>query len=259
MRILAIGDICGNCGLSCVERYLPQVRRELAVDAVVANGENAAGTGILPQQAERLFDAGVDVMTLGNHAFRQHSIADYLAESSRMIRPANFPAAVPGAGMTFFSTAVGELCVINLIGRCDMTFGPESPFHMADTLLKKAKERTNFIVVDFHAEATSEKIAMAYYLDGRAGAVWGTHTHVQTADERIFPQGLGFLCDLGMTGAADSVLGVRAEDSVAYFCGSMLTRFRPAEGASTMQGALFELDDRTGKCVGVERIRYNED
>ena len=259
MKVLAIGDVCGPCGLSCIERHLYSVRQELGADAVVVNAENAAVYGVTPDQAERLLNAGADVLTLGNHTFKQRGIADYLAESERVIRPANYSPSVPGTGMTFLPTSRGELCVINLIGRCDLPFGPESPFTTADTLLKRARERTSLIVVDFHAEATSEKIAMAYHLDGRVGALWGTHTHVQTADERIFPHGLGFLCDLGMTGAADSVIGVRAEDSVAYFMGSMTTRFRTAEGKATLQGALFELDDTSGKCVSVERIRYNED
>ncbi|MEA4824275.1 MAG: TIGR00282 family metallophosphoesterase [Clostridiaceae bacterium] len=258
MKILAIGDVCGPCGVSCVERYLPKVREELACDAVIVNAENAAVYGIRPDEAHRILSAGADVLTLGNHTFKQKAITSFLEESNAIIRPANYAPNLPGQGMTFFRTPVGELAVINLIGRCDLPFGPESPFASADKLIQKARERTSFIAVDFHAEATSEKYAMAYYLDGRVSALWGTHTHVQTADERVFPGGTGFLCDLGMTGARDSIIGVRPDTSVSYFLGDMLTRFVTADGPAMLCGALFTLDDATGKCVAVERVRYDE-
>ncbi|MCI6909594.1 MAG: TIGR00282 family metallophosphoesterase [Eubacteriales bacterium] len=259
MRILAVGDVCGPCGVSCIERHLPAVREELAADAVIVNAENAAVYGIRPDEARRILNAGADMITLGNHTFKQKAIASFLDESEAILRPANLAPSLPGQGMAFLQTPVGELAVLNLIGRCDLPFGPESPFTAADRLLARARERTAFVAVDFHAEATSEKYAMAYYLDGRAGALWGTHTHVQTADERVFPGGTGFLCDLGMTGARDSIIGVRPDTSVAYFLGDMLSRFVTAEGPAMLCGALFTLDDATGRCVSVERVRYDED
>ena len=259
MRILAIGDVCGPCGVSCIERHLPQVRRELEADAVVVNAENASVFGVKPEDARRLLSAGADVLTLGNHSFHQRAVADFLADSEAIVRPANYAPSLPGSGMTFFRAPQGELAVVNLIGRCNLPFGPDSPFDAADRLLSRARARTAFLCIDFHAEATSEKYAMAYHLDGRAGAVWGTHTHVQTADERIFPGGTGFLCDLGMTGARDSVIGIRPDTSLAYFHGDQLSRYVSASGPAMLCGALFVLDDSTGLCVSVERIRYDED
>ena len=257
MRLLAIGDVCGPCGVRCVERYLPRVREELEADAVVVNAENAAVFGLHPEDARRILNSGADALTLGNHAFSQKNIAPYLEESERVVRPANFSDKAPGQGMIFVPTPAGELAVLNLIGRCDMRFGPESPFDAADRLLERARARTRFVCVDFHAEATSEKYAMAYHLDGRVSALWGTHTHVQTADERVFPGGTGFLCDLGMTGSVDSVIGIRPDTSLAYFRGDMLTKFLTADGKAMLCGALFVLDE-AGKCVSVERVRYDE-
>ncbi len=259
MRVLAVGDVCGPCGVRCIERYLPQVREELAADAVVVNAENAAVFGLHPEDTRRLLRAGADALTLGNHTYSQKNIVPFLEECEQIVRPANFADTAPGQGMTYVSTPAGELAVLNLIGRCDMRFGPESPFDTADRLVERAKARTAFICVDFHAEATSEKYALGWHLDGRVSAVWGTHTHVQTADERVFPGGTGFICDLGMTGARDSVIGIRTDTSLAYFRGDMLTRYATAEGKAMLCGALFELDDETGKCVSVERVRYDED
>ncbi len=259
MRILAIGDVCGPCGVSCIERHLPDVRRELEADAVIVNAENAAVFGLKPEDARRLLASGADVLTLGNHTYNQKSIADFLADSEAVVRPGNYASSLPGTGLTFFRAPQGELAVINLIGRCNLPFGPDSPFDTAERLIARARTRTSFICVDFHAEATSEKYALLYHLDGRVGALWGTHTHVQTADERVFPGGTGFLCDLGMTGARDSVIGIRPDTSLAYFRGDLLSRFVTASGPAMLCGALFDLDDTTGLCTRVERIRYDED
>ncbi|NMA07898.1 MAG: TIGR00282 family metallophosphoesterase [Clostridiales bacterium] len=258
MRVLALGDVSGRCGVACVEKFLRGVKAELSADAVVVNAENAALFGVTPQQANALLDAGADVLTLGNHAFKQKTITDFLDASDRIVRPANFAPSVPGRGVTYLPTSSGQLAVINLIGRCDMSFIPDNPFTVIDQLLCEVSQRTKFIVVDFHAEATSEKLAMAYHLDGRVSAIWGTHTHVQTADERVFPNGTGYISDLGMVGARESVIGVRAQDSVSYFLGDMMTRFQSADGPACFCGALFDLDDETGKCVSVERVRYDE-
>ena len=254
LRILALGDVCGASGLAFLQKNLWQLRKAYNADFVVVNGENTAVRGITPAQARTLHDAGADVITLGNHAFSRREIGPYLDETPNILRPANWASSMPGAGMCFYQTDKAEVCVINLIGRVGMNVGPESPFDTADRLLEKARSRTKRIVVDFHAEATSEKIAMAYHIDGRASILFGTHTHVQTADERIFPKGLGYITALGTTAAVDSVIGVRAEQSLAFFRGNFLSRFEDAGGEAAACGAVFTLD-ANGRCTAVERIR----
>lgn len=255
LKILAIGDIVGENGLRTVERTLRALKSEYEIDFTVANGENASGVGITPQQAERLYIAGVDVITLGNHVWGRREIARFLDDDGYILRPANLADLAPGRGYGIFSVKNKLLGVVNLIGRCEMHFGPDNPFHTANKIVKEIAKQTNLCVVDFHANATSEKAAMAYHLDGKVSAVWGTHTHVQTADERIFPQGTGFLTDLGMTGPIDSVLGVRAEQSVRMFRGEVPSRFETADGPCAICGAVFTIDETNGKCIGVERIR----
>lgn len=253
LKLLALGDVCGSAGLEILRRKLWSLRKFYGADFVVANGENAAGNGIMPAQARELFDAGVDVITLGNHGLHKREIATFLDDEPYIVRPANWPGSAPGNGVAVYDTAQSRVCVINLIGRVDMDFRAASPFDTVDALLTKYRKEADVFVVDFHAEATSEKCAMAYHLDGRAGVVFGTHTHVQTADERIFPGGLGFVTDLGMTGAADSVIGVKWEQSLAYFRGDMLVRFEESAKNPRIQGALFTLDGG-GKCTAVERV-----
>lgn len=253
LKILALGDVCGDAGVQILSRRLWQLRRERGADFVVVNGENAAGNGIKPAQARALFDAGADVVTLGNHALGRREIADTLDDTPYLLRPANWPAAAPGAGVAVYDTGRVRVCVIDLIGRVGMNVGAESPFDTADRLLMNWRDRADVFVVDMHGEATSEKCAMAYHLDSRVSVVFGTHTHVQTADERIFPGGLGFITDLGMTGAADSVIGVRWEQSLAFFRGDMLVRFEPSDRSPRIQGALFTVGDG-GRCTAVERI-----
>ncbi len=252
-RILALGDVCGEAGVEILRRKLWSLRKLYGADFVVANGENAAGNGIKPAQARELFDAGADVVTLGNHALGRREIADVLEDMPHLLRPANWPASAPGEGVTVYDTGKARVCVIDLIGRVGMSVGADSPFDAADRLLAAYRERADIFVVDFHGEATSEKCAMAYHLDGRASVLFGTHTHVATADERIFPGGLGYITDLGMTGAADSVIGVKWEQSLAFFRGDMLVRFEPSDRAPRIQGALFTLGDG-GRCTAVERI-----
>lgn len=252
-KLLALGDVCGRAGLDILRRKLWGLRKFYGVDFVVANGENAAGNGITPAQARELFDAGADVITLGNHGLHKREIATFLDDEPYIVRPANWPAGAPGNGSTIYDTARVRVCIINLIGRVDIGFGAASPFDTADALLAKHREEADVFVVDFHAEATSEKCAMAYHLDGRAGVLFGTHTHVQTADERIFPGGLGYITDLGMTGAADSVIGVKWEQSLAYFRGDMLVRFEESAKSPRIQGALFTLDG-SGRCTALERV-----
>jgi len=256
VNILAVGDVCGQSGLDFLCRSLRRLKAEKKITFAVVNGENAAVKGILPRQAEALLDAGADVITLGNHTFGKNGIQDYLDDCPSILRPANLAPQNPGRGWGMFDTSFGEVCVVNLIGRCDMNFGPDNPFFCMDRILER--EKPAFTLVDFHAEATSEKLAMAWYLDGRVSALWGTHTHVQTSDARVFPKGTGYITDLGMTGPADSVLGIRPEQSVSLFLNNPPQRFETAPGRCKLEGAVFSLDTQTGLCVGVEPVRLEE-
>lgn len=251
-RILAIGDVVGEQGLDHLRRHLRSVKKWKDVHFTVVNGENAAGAGVLPQQVQELYDAGADVVTLGNHTFGKMQICQRLEEDPYLLRPANYTGRVPGRGFGVYDCGRVQIAVMNLIGRCGLDWGAENPFTTADRLLKE--DRPRFTLVDFHAEATSEKLAMGCYLDGRVSALWGTHTHVPTADEQVLPGGTGYLTDLGMTGPIQSVLGIRPQQSVELFLGGLPGRYQVADGPCKMQGALFSLDGGTGLCVGVERI-----
>ena len=253
-NILAVGDVVGGCGISHLERHLRAVKKMKDIHFTVVNGENAAMVGLTPGDAERIFAAGADVITLGNHSFGKMQISDYLDDCPYILRPHNLGARMPGRGYGVYDCGRARIAVMNLIGRCDLAFNADNPFKTADALLKN-DEKPTFTLLDFHAEATSEKLAMACYLDGRVSAVWGTHTHVPTADEEVFPKGTGYITDLGMTGAVRSVLGIKAEQSVETFLGGLPGRYRePEKSGGKMQGAIFTLDDATGLCVGVERI-----
>lgn len=252
-KVLAVGDITGEAGVDFLCRRLGRLKREKGIDFAVVNAENAAGNGLLPAQAEDIFAAGADVITLGNHTFGKMHIAHFLEENPYILRPANYTGRAPGKGWGVYDCGRVQVGVLNLIGRCGLDFNAENPFTTADRVLKNADKPT-FVLVDLHAQATSEKLAMSYYLDGRVSALWGTHTHVPTADEHVCPKGTGYITDLGMTGPRESVLGIRPEQSVEFFLGGLPGRYRTAEGACKLQGAIFTLDSGTGLCVGVERI-----
>ena len=249
---LAVGDVVGGPGMERIRRHLRQLKRTTGADFVVVNGENASVVGITPSQAEDILDAGADAITLGNHSFSKREITAYLDESSRIVRPANYAPQVPGKGWTVLESRFGAVTLIDLIGRCGMDYGPDNPFLMIEKILKQVD--TKFILVELHAEATSEKLAMGYLLDGRVSAVWGTHTHVPTADARVLPKGTGYVTDLGMTGPRDSVLGIRPDLSIAKFRGDLPERYRWAEGPTKLEGVLFTLDSQTGKCLRAERV-----
>ncbi len=251
-KVLAVGDVCGSGGLNWLSRRLRTLKRQLGVDFCVVNGENASVVGITPRQAEEILDAGADVITLGNHSYQRQQIADYLDDSPYILRPANDSPLCPGRGVGVYDSRAGEVTVINLIGRCNMRFGPDNPFLLAEKLVKQAE--TRLILIDFHAEATSEKLAMGFMLDGKISALWGTHTHVPTADAQILPKGTGYVTDLGMTGPAVSVLGIRPEQSIAQFRGGLTSRYESAPGPCKLEGVLFTLDSSTGKCLAAERI-----
>lgn len=252
-RILAVGDVVGQAGVTFLRKRLRGVQKDYDVRFTVVNGENAQMTGLSREDAEEIFSAGADVITLGNHTFGRMQIAPYLDDCPYILRPANLGERVPGRGWGVFGCGHIEIGVMNLIGRVDMHPQADNPFKTADRLLCGAAA-PRFTLLDFHAEATSEKLAMAYHLDGRVSALWGTHTHVPTADEEVFPKGTGYLSDLGMTGPARGVIGVDPAQSVEGFLGGLPGRFRAAEGPCKLQGAIFALDDATGLCTDVERI-----
>ncbi len=251
-HVLAVGDVVGEAGVEHLAKNLRAVKRLKAIHFTVVNGENAAGIGLTDKQAEDLYSAGADVITLGNHAFGKRQIISRLEDDRYLLRPANFTGRAPGRGWGDYECGGIQIRVVNLIGRCGLDFNADNPFTTMDKLLKEPGPR--IILLDFHAEATSEKLAMGWYLDGRVSAMWGTHTHVPTADERVLPLGTGYITDLGMTGPADGVLGIPAEQSIEGFLGGVAGRYRIADGPCKLQGAIFSIDGDTGLCSAVERI-----
>ena len=250
-KVLAVGDVVGNPGLDRISRTLRKLKRQTGADFVIVNGENAAVTGMTPRQGEEILNAGADVITMGNHTFRKLEICDYLDECPQILRPANYAPQVPGKGWAVFDTKAGPVAVIDLIGRCNMDYGPDNPFLMTDKILKEVDAK--IILVEFHGEATSEKLAMGYMLDGKVSAVWGTHTHVPTADAQVLPKGTGYVTDLGMTGPMHSGLGIRPELSIGKFRGDLPTRYQWADGPTKLEAVLFTIDSATGKCKAAER------
>ena len=253
VKILAVGDVCGEPGLDFIGRRLKSYRTEAGIDFVVANGENANVVGITPKQADLLLRSGVDVVTLGNHTWTRTELRPYLEERRRILRPANFAPQCPGKGIDVYKTDFGDICVLNLMGRFTLDFSTDNPFVIADGFMDEIREK--IILVDFHAEGTSEKRAMGFLLDGRASAVWGTHTHVQTSDACVLPKGTGYITDLGMTGAANSVLGIDPEQSIGKFMGDPPRRYESAHGVAKLEGCIFEIDPESGRCLGAEGVR----
>jgi hypothetical protein len=260
VKLLFIGDIVGQPGRNAVTALLPALLSRHAVDFVVANGENSAGgSGITPRTAEEIFSAGVDVITSGDHLWDQKEVMELLANEKRFLRPMNYSAGVPGRGSGIFElksprTKTREIAVLNLQGRTFIMPALENPFPLAMEEVKQLRQKTKIIFVDFHAEATSEKIAFGRMLDGQVSAVVGTHTHVQTADEQVFPGGTAFLTDVGFTGPHDSVLGRETEPVVRRFLTSMPQRFEVAKGGVRLQGALIEIDESSGKALNILRV-----
>jgi 2',3'-cyclic-nucleotide 2'-phosphodiesterase len=260
MKLLFIGDIFGKPGREIVRRGLPALIEHHAIDFVIANGENsAAGFGITGDIADVLFGYGIDVMTSGNHVWDKKEVLDYIPRQPKLLRPANFPAGVPGRGSYLGRTRTGEpVGVVNVMGRVFMA-PLDDPFAVALREIEALRAKTRVIIVDFHAEATSEKIAMAWHLDGRATAVLGTHTHVQTADERVLPKGTACMTDVGMTGPHDSIIGVTVEAALGRFLNGMPARFEAASGAGRLNAALITADPATGKASGIERLNMAHD
>lgn len=256
MRILFIGDIIGKPGRKAVRDLVPKLVERYLVDLVIANGENAAGGfGITQKIADELFSYGVNLITTGNHIWDKKEILDCLDTDIGIIRPGNYPPGAPGNGSRIIETPGGErLTVINASGRVFMD-QVDCPFRYLDKAVEEAKEISPAILVDFHAEATSEKRAMGKYLDGRVSCIFGTHTHVQTADEHITSKGTAYLTDAGMTGATDSVIGMRADEPISKFLTGIPKRFETASKGIELQGVVAEIDYENGRCVFVERIK----
>ena len=253
IHVLAVGDVVGDAGVDFLRAHLPGLRKRCGADFTVVCGENAACNGLLPRQAEEILSAGADVITMGNHTWDKQQIVDYMEDTPYLIRPANYTSRAPGRGWGVFDGPRGlRIRVVNLIGRVAMDSNFDNPFTKIDGILQEGE--ADLTLVDFHAEATSEKGAMAWYLDGRAQALWGTHTHVPTADCRVLPQGLGFVTDLGMTGPTQSVLGIRPEQAINRFLGGLPRRFRAADGPCGLDAVLFEIDTQTKRCVDVRRV-----
>ncbi|RXT15188.1 TIGR00282 family metallophosphoesterase [Ammoniphilus sp. CFH 90114] len=259
MRILFIGDIVGKGGRDTLIEYLPKLKRKYQPLFTVVNGENAAGgRGITGTIAKSFYEVGVQVITMGNHTWDNKEIFEFIDNETKIVRPANYPPETPGAGYTYIKSNQYELAVVNLMGR---TFLPplDCPFRVAEELIQKIKQRTPYIFVDFHAEATSEKQAMGWFLDGKVSAVIGTHTHVQTGDPRILPKGTAYLTDVGMVGPYDSILGMETDAVLKKFLTQLPVRFEVAIGRNQLNAVVIDLHPQTGKAVKIMPIRIDED
>lgn len=259
MRILFIGDVVGASGRNMIKEYTMKLKQAYKPTITIINGENAAsGKGITAKIYKGFLDAGAQAVTLGNHAWANRDIFEFIEDAKALVRPANYPEGTPGKGYTFVKVNDIEIAVINAMGR---TFLPaiDCPFRKLDQILDVVKKRTPYVFVDFHAEATSEKQAMGWYLDGRVTAVVGTHTHVQTSDERILPKGTAYLTDVGMTGPYDGILGVEKEPVLKKFLTTLPVKFEVAEGREQLSGAIIDVDSKTGLAKSIKRIQINDD
>lgn len=258
MRILFIGDIVGAPGRAAVEAIVPKLKKREGVDFVIGNGENvAAGSGVTPALADQLFEDGINVITSGDHIWKRKEMVAELGADKRLLRPANYPPGSPGYGYGVFESSAGagpSVGVINLVGRVFMQ-AVECPFRVAREIVDKIRSKARIIIVDMHAEATSEKIALGYYLDGQVSAILGTHTHVQTADEKILPGGTAFISDAGMTGPFDGVIGRKKEQIINRFLTQLPMKFEMAEGDVQLHGVIIDVDDKTGRANSIKRVQ----
>ena len=254
MKILAIGDLIGNAGIQELSKRLPQIRKDKNIDFVIVNGENSAeGMGMTEKNFKDILAQNINVITMGNHTWGKKDIFKFI-DHPKLIRPANYPEGVVGKGYNIYNFRNKKIAVINLIGRVDMNVLSENPFIIAKKIIEKIENQVDIIVVDFHAEATAEKIAMGNYLDGKATIVYGTHTHVQTADEQILPKGTGYISDIGMTGPKNSVIGMDIKASIKRFETTLPEKYRLAEGECILNAVMFEIDDETNKVTNIKRI-----
>lgn len=256
MKILAVGDIVGDIGLNKLKELLPSIIEKENIDFVIVNAENTSGgMGITIKDFNILSKLKIDAITMGNHTWGKKDIFTFI-DNPKLIRPANYSKGVPGKGYNIFNCKEKKIAVINLIGRTDMAVLSENPFTVAEEIIKKLDKEADIIVVDFHAEATAEKIAMKYFLQGKANILFGTHTHVQTADEEITDGGMGYITDIGMTGPKNSVIGMEVKASIKRFLTSLPEKYKLAEGQSILNGCVFEINDEDGRNVNIYRINY---
>ncbi len=254
MKILAVGDIVGERGLNKLKESLPILKQKEKIDFIIVNGENVAGgMGITKRDFQQILFSGADVVTLGNHTWSKKDIFNFI-DDEKLIRPANYPKGVVGKGYNIYNCKNKRIAVINLLGRTNMGILTENPFLEADNILENIKEKADYIVVDFHAEATAEKIAMKYYLDKRVNIIFGTHTHVQTADEEITENGMAYITDIGMTGPINSVIGMDKKASIKRFVTTLPEKYKIAEGECKFNSCLFEINDETGRTDSIRRI-----
>ena len=257
MKILAVGDVIGSAGINELKSRLKQIKEKENIDFVIVNGENSAeGMGITEKNFNDIISQGVDVITMGNHTWGKKDIFKFI-DNPKIIRPANYPQGVVGKGYNIYKCKDKKIAVINLIGRVDINILTENPFLEAKKIIEKIKNQVDIIIVDFHAEATAEKIALGYYLDGKVTAIYGTHTHVQTADEKILPNGTAYITDIGMTGPEHSVIGMDIKASIKRFETALPERYKIAEGKCIFNGVIFEIDDKTSKVINICRIYNN--
>ena len=257
MKILFIGDIVGRPGRGAVRRIVPKLRQEKRIEFVVANAENVAGgSGITPETATELLDSQVDILTSGDHIWKQRDIYAELDSNNRILRPVNYPETCPGRGVTVLKARNGlKVGVINVLGRVFMRNVDACPFKTSEAAILEIGKSANIILVDIHAEATSEKVALGRFLDGRVSAIFGSHTHVQTADEKILPKGSAYISDVGMTGSQDSVIGRKTDLIIEHFLTCMPIKFALADKDVELQGVIVEVDQKTGRAVSIERVR----
>lgn len=254
MRILAVGDIVGESGVRKLKEVLPKIKKEEKIDFIITNGENSAGgMGISEKIYREMLELGIDVITMGNHTWGKKDIFKFIDEP-QILRPANYPKGVVGKGLGIYECKSKKIAVMNFIGRVDINILSENPFIIAKEMVEEIKENVDIIIIDFHAEATAEKIAMGRFLDGKITALFGTHTHVQTADEQILPEGTAYITDIGMTGPKDSVIGMDIHASIKRFETTLPEKYKLAEGDCIFNGVIFDVDDETNKATEIKRI-----
>ena len=258
MKVLAVGDLVGSAGVNELKVRLKEIKEKENIDFVIVNAENSAeGMGITEKNFKDIISQNIDCITMGNHTWGKKDIFKFI-DDPRIIRPANYPKGVVGKGYNIYECKGKKIAVINLMGRVDINILTENPFLEAKRIIEKIKDKVDMIFVDFHAEATAEKIALGYYLDGLVTAVFGTHTHVQTADERVMPKGTGYITDIGMTGPKESVIGMNIQASVKRFETALPERYKIAEGECIFNGVIFDIDDESSKVISIKRIYLNK-
>ena len=254
MKILAVGDIVGESGVRKLKEELPRIKKEKNIDFVITNGENSAGgMGLTERNFKDIMEAGTNVVTMGNHTWGKKDIFKFI-DDPNLLRPANYPKGVVGKGLGIYECKGKKIAVMNFLGRVDLNILTENPFVLAKEMVEELQGKVDMIFIDFHAEATAEKIAMGRFLDGKITALFGTHTHVQTADEQILPNGTAYITDLGMTGPKESVIGMNIQASLKRFETTLPEKYKLAEGACILNGVIFEIDDENNKAISFERI-----